>query len=864
MYNKLSDAIRVANQSSTLRKTVAVAGSAATLALMGFTAQVHAQDAATADEIVVTGIRGSLQKSLDVKRNSDSIVDAISAEDVGKFPDKNVAESLQRIPGVTISRPFGEGAGVSIRGSGQDLTLTTLNGQNVASTGWFVFEQARRSFNYELLPSELVGGLEVHKSSQADLAEGGVGGSIVVNTRKPLDMKSMSLYGSIEAASQSDSGEVDPQFSAMGSWKNESETFGALVSLVAQKRSLQRQGNEAFWEWGAGPVAFEQDRERSAQTVTLQFAPSDNLDFVFNAMNMEMAADNTNYALWLTQGNCSWCAVTPAPSDMKNLTVVKGPVGGGYYQARPREATMKSDVYDFTATYTGEGYEAKVQLGTTNASGGTDFEMVINPTGDATVAIPGATFDFSGNKLTWDLKGYDTSKFTTPSLTMGTGASFNSTPKEDGEDYFQGDIKFDVDFGAINSIKTGIKVADHHTVSRQYFFTQEAGFNPTVAMADYVDGTIDVGYGDYSIPKLNIDKLKAWAKASITGKTEDIGSHKEIDETNKAVYVMASFEQDAIHGNLGVRYVTTDASSTYYLGGSKKSDDGNYSEFLPSVNVSYNLSDDVVLRTSAARVMARPQYSYMYQNPSPTGTNDESPNNQFWISGNVNLKPYVADQFDIGLEWYFADKSMLSAALFTKNVKNFVSLTTRHADASEIPFVINTAEQAFGWTVQQYTNAKSAGIEGIELQYQQDFGNGFGALVNYTYTDTDTDKDTFVDMNPILSDSSKNSYNVTGYFENELFQVRLAYNWRSEYMIREEGAYGNRLQDAFGSLDASASWFATENISVKLDVSNLLEDGQMQYGNNKKASPLSGFSQDFPVYQYETARRVNLGVSFKF
>ena len=133
----------------------------------GMSGIVLAQQDTQLEEVMVTGIRASVIQSMDTKRNAVGVVDAISAEDIGKFPDKNVAESLQRIPGITIQRQFGEGAGVSIRGSGQDLTLTTLNGQNVASTGWFVLEPARRSFNYELLPSELVGNLEVYKASQA-------------------------------------------------------------------------------------------------------------------------------------------------------------------------------------------------------------------------------------------------------------------------------------------------------------------------------------------------------------------------------------------------------------------------------------------------------------------------------------------------------------------------------------------------------------------------------------------------------------------------------------------------------------------------------------------------------------------------
>ena len=467
MRNKLSEAIKLAN------KSAYVLGSVAAVAMMSFIGTTQAQDTTEPEEVVITGIRGALEKGLDVKRSSTSMVDSINAEDVGKFPDKNVAESLQRIPGVTIQRQFGEGAAVSIRGAGQDLTLTTLNGQNVASTGWFVLEPARRSFNYELLPSELVGNLEVYKSSQADLAEGGVGGTVVVKTRKPLDLPSLSLYGSVEGQYQSDSDSTDPQLSAMGSWKNDSETFGALVSLVAQKRQLQRQGNEAFWEWGAGPVAFEQERERSAVTATFQYRPNDNLDLVFNAMDMEMAADNTNYALWLTQGNTSWSGVTVPESDKINGTPARGPLNVAYYQARPREATMKSEVYDFKATYTGEGYVASVQIGDTSSSGGTDFEMVVDD-GSGGTAIPGGTYDFMSGKQTWDLNGFDLKNYNPGTLAMGTGSAFNRTPKTDGEKYLQSDFEFEVDAGALTHIKTGFKISDHNTTSRRYEFQQAA------------------------------------------------------------------------------------------------------------------------------------------------------------------------------------------------------------------------------------------------------------------------------------------------------------------------------------------------------------------------------------------------------
>jgi iron complex outermembrane receptor protein len=255
----------------------------------------------------------------------------------------------------------------------------------------------------------------------------------------------------------------------------------------------------------------------------------------------------------------------------------------------------------------------------------------------------------------------------------------------------------------------------------------------------------------------------------------------------------------------------------------------------------------------------------MYVNPSVSGTNDETPNNQFWILGNVGLKPFVADQFDIALEWYFAESSILSVGYFFKDVSNFVNFTEYHADASEIPFPLpRPDEQAFGWTVQEKGNGKSADIQGFEVQYQHDFGNGFGVLANATFSDTETDADTFVDGNPYLSDSSDTVYNLSGYFENELLQLRLSYNDRSDYMIRETGSYGNRLHDGYSSLDFSGAWFVTDHITVTLDATNLTEETSHQFGNNTTPPDQSGFVDGFPLYEYEMARTITLGMNFRF
>ena len=163
-------------------------------------AQEEAAKEQQVEVIQIRGIKASQEASLNVKRYAIATVDAITSEDIGKFPDKNIAESLQRIAGVAINRGFvGEGAEVSIRGVDPTLTQVQMNGQFVASTSWFSQGANKRSFNMDLMPSEMISDLEVYKSPVASLDEGGVGGTVILHTRKPLDLDSNTLFASVEA-----------------------------------------------------------------------------------------------------------------------------------------------------------------------------------------------------------------------------------------------------------------------------------------------------------------------------------------------------------------------------------------------------------------------------------------------------------------------------------------------------------------------------------------------------------------------------------------------------------------------------------------------------------------------------------------
>ena len=262
------------------------------------------------EEVVVTGIRFSLEQSLDARRAATSVGDVVTAEDIGKMPDKNIADSLQRVPGINISSAgaseggFDENDRVSMRGTNPSLTQTLINGHNVAAGDWFVLNQTGtvgRSVSYTLLPSELVSQVVVHKSSEASLVEGGVAGSIDIITRKPLDFtKAVTFEASLGEVYADLPKKSDPQLSGLFNWRNDDKTSGFLIQAFSEKRHLQRDGVELLgydtiapgaittahpdllgvqYPTDIGAALFTQTRTRTGGLVDVEFAPTDSLHF---------------------------------------------------------------------------------------------------------------------------------------------------------------------------------------------------------------------------------------------------------------------------------------------------------------------------------------------------------------------------------------------------------------------------------------------------------------------------------------------------------------------------------------------------------------------------------------------------------
>lgn len=887
MSAKLKNAIKAVN------KAALIYGSVSTLALSGV---AFAQEDGMMEEIEVTGIRSALKNAMDIKRNSTAVVDAVSAEDIGKFPDNNVAEALGRIPGVTVSRQFGEGSAVSIRGASNALTLTTLNGQNVASAGWYSQQANDRTFNYSMLAPEMIAGIKVYKSSQADLLEGGVGGTVIVETRKPLDLDANSIFGSVKVTDSTASDELDKNFSGMYSWKNDAESFGILAAYSNNEYTLERRGDEALIGWGGriAPTHFLQERERETIDLAAQFRPTDAIEFGFHYMNMELGADSANSQLWIPADNGDGCQQTNeggacTVTNTSQAWIDDNAVGSyTYWESRPRLATMETELFDADFTFEGDGFTLDAKIGKSEATGGTNLET--NAAFITNIGGVSGVIDASGNKVDWSgAVGADVLAEDLPTGQAGeeyfgweglVAGNIVREPRSDEETYAQVDLDFDVEFGAIKSIETGVRWSDHDVKQAQSRpdlrnYTDDT----SIPGANYAtDGTISVGFAGFTMAEPDAGYILDLSRAAAAdGWVEDRSAFTTLNEKTFAMYVMANFEGDSFDGNFGFRYIETDAESDAYALDPTVVDpvlsrnngystvitttDHDYSDILPSLNLNFDISEDVKLRFSAASVIARPNYQDMFTNASLSGYDDLDDNNQNVVVGTPELSPFKAFQSDLALEWYYADGSMLSVGYFMKDVDTFTTFST---EAGVSIGIVDPGTNADSWSVQSKEDGKGGEIDGVEIQLQHAFDNGFGVLANYTYANGNAESSNYDDGIGSFTDSSDHTYNVVGYYENDVWSARAAYSWRSEYMIRETGFYGAREHQDFGTLDLSAAWNVTDNITVTFDATNVLEEDSIQLGTYKTGAPNPRFTNGYPVSNYEGEARYSLGAQFRF
>ncbi len=866
------------------------------------------------DAVTVTGIRGSIEKALDVKRDAKSHVEVVTAEDIGKLPAKNVADTLRELPGVNISSSsaseggFDEADRVSMRGTSPGLTQTLVNGHNIGTGDWFVLSQVQtvgRSVSYSLLPSEIVDQVVVHKGSEAKLVEGGSAGSVDIITRRPLQYAdNFTATGSLGAVYSDLAGKTDPQVSALFNWKNDAGTIGVMVQGFSEERHLRRDGQEVVGGYGQiaadsaaalanpqlagtyypnllGAVLFEQERKRTGGVLDIEVKAGDNLTLNLNAFASELKADNynRNYMLWTSHalGN----GATFANAVVQNGVITSGTLNPdgtaadgayGVYDMISRPGAKSSSNYialdaDWRAS---DSLDLKFQLGTSKGKGSSPTQDVLE-TGIGQGA--GASWAMHGidKAIDWSLGGNNTPANHLP--TAGWIFGGQGIDVSDKEDWFAADGEYGFTDGVLASLDFGVRYSEHE---RKNDFEIAQGPNWATDWQNIANYPTDAAHypGDFgngiggSVPS-GIWYYTPEQLAAINAEFANRNNPERfyfsdvygVKEKVSAAYVQANFEGERWSGNVGLRYVKTDGTIRYNqalpvasgvpgaITGSAFGDylpvtvDNSYNKLLPSVNLKLDLDENVIARIAASKTMTRPDYSAL------AGSLSLDDLTHTGSGGNPQLDPLISTNFDVALEWYYAPRALLSASLYSMHLKDYVGFGTTTIAYKDQAASHETGTDVYSDYLVSVPVNTDGKVTGLELNWQQPIGEWFGVSANYTRANSSTEG------GKPLNGTSRNTYNVAGYFENDTFSARVAYSFREAFyagVSRTDAFY----EDDFGTVSASLNYKATDWLTISLDGLNL-NDPVKSYYTKTAAGVL-------PYAMYSNGRQYYLNFRFKF
>jgi TonB-dependent receptor len=939
------------------------------------------------ETVEVTGVRASLKRSMDYKRDSQGVVDAIVAEDIGKFPDQNLAEALQRITGVSISRNNNEGSQITVRGFGPEFNLVTLNGRTMPTQGG-------RAFDFLDISSSAISAVEVLKTGRADLPTGGIGATVNLVTRRPMDAKDLRAFVTAKAVYETSAGdgnlggldEITPEIAGLYSNTFFDDTIGIQVSASYEERhNREEYANVARWNqnygldggtvennnqradgvwWhpqDAGYGFSDIKRERTNAQGVFQWAPTDSftatVDYTYSEVDFEK--DTNSFGIWFANPNVR--AVVNERGTVTSVTQA----GGDYASNVARDHTIKEnnslglnlqweptdtlsfelDAHDSESTLKGAGLGNGVPGSSANLIVGNtfcDWCGTVPGAGPSTATIDEKTATYGpGGIPIWGatFRSTETGELQDFLLRSDIGSLFGQAFDLDNKnDITQIQLKgtwdnddasshfASVDFGVswtdqefVNqNAFSGLLPAGFWLTSAQYWNDDEwelrdfsgllddfgnAGnfpvsqyfllpFNRVVDVYETIDASNDpVGTGVYwpGWPAFAQGDGRGFFNPGPLGNQSGSGITEEIG----ALYLQFNFEGDLgsmyYRTSVGMRYEDTKVISTgdevpatavVWVGGDEfitefgestfVTQEESNSEFLPNIDFSLELNEEMIARASYSRTLARPNIGALSPVRSFTGNPNIGIRNV--SSGNPALQPYLSDNFDLSFEWYYAENSYASIGGFFKRVDNFLVTTVRQVSFPEIldPYVGAQAElarqqlEAEGvsptnaavfarinenlgvapttpvraepgdpaviWDLTTTDNAETGDLYGLEAQVQHFFGDSpWGIQVNATLVDGDVDVDRDVVGVQFALPGLSDSANLIGIFENEWLSARLAYNWRDEFLAGFDAESSPIFVEEYGQFDLNVTWFATENLNVFLEGLNITEETQRQY-----------------------------------
>ncbi|MFT3996796.1 MAG: TonB-dependent receptor [Asticcacaulis sp.] len=978
-----------------LLRTSALIGSALVGATLLIAAPSFAQETAPAPQeeietVTVTGFRSSLKSALNVKKNSAATIDSILAEDVGKFPDSNLAESMQRIPGIALSRgDGGEGRQIAVRGLAAQYTRVRLNGmEGAAQTGSsdiYGAGNSGRSFDFNVFPSEIFSSLAARKTASADIEEGSLGATVDLRAPKPFDYNKSEVFSfSAKGVYNELAKKTDPRLTVLASKKFGDGTFGILGSLTYQEKHTREVG------YSAVDILSANTNGLSVGGVVHPFCTP-----IGYATTSPSPVDQA--AKGATATNCSTnnprtstVAAYNAVANLRRADLPNTPGSGAFLPRIPRYVNSEQDTERLGGSLTFQwrpDANTDVSLDVLyskydverrdNYIAGLSLARNVGNNGQPMVSVKDMQFKTNGSLLYGLFDGMDvrseglvdifTSEFTQVNLNARhrfnekfevTGFVGKSQSVWDGPmrlqtfidaidvdnfsiDYRGGDTTPNINFGIDVSNPANFSYAPNQsdgTVLGGWTAQGKPANNTTDITTVNLDGKYDVTsqitvkFGaqyrsnDFNAWNLNVVPTQTAVTALPTGVTlasitrqitglDDLWGHgapaswvaidparwretfnfgakqycgvecgagkSQIKETVKSSYIMAEFNSDTwlpvpVRGDVGVRSVFTHqlavgyipvaapTGSTYPTVGLRNEVEREYHDILPSANMVFELTPELLARFSAAKVMTRPELGNLTPSSGVNGINRTGTiNNPF-------LEPIRANTFDAALEWYYRPGSLVSVAYFHKDIKTFIQRISEVVPFSQLglpdALLLNTGSVPTDlFTVNRFTNTPGGPLKGFELNLQAEldflpgFWSHFGVLANYTHISSEIN---YV-LTPTTSTTndltflSRETASGTLYWENDRFSVRTTGSYRGKYIRGIPASAGSDLQgndDTF-YLDASASYQVNDKIRLSIEAQNLTDEQNRLYIDSNRQDTL---------FETRIGRTVTFGMTYKY
>lgn len=832
------------------------------------------------EEIVVTGFRQSLDVAQALKRQATGSQEVIVAEDIAAFPDQNLAESLQRVPGVAITRDGGEGRQISLRGLGPEFTRTELNGMEVLSNTASGLDSRggvsrSRAFDYSVFASELFNQVVVRKSYAAEQDEGGIGGTVALRTAKPFDYPGNTFVLSAKGQVNQYTDTLTPRLVGLASVR--SGDFGVLVSAAYSRADTLEHGYRN-WNWSqmnfgsknVGPeVAADirnqlvnakgadrvwnsraqtygswfSSRERLGLTGALQYNPGNGTDITLDVLYGQLTNNRQENVI----GNAGKNGLSA--NDVTGTQVVRdividafGSITGATISGVDlrNEAKPTRDQTEFWQVALNGRTELTDRLELTTLAGWSSSQFVSKwqraymVSNGHTVSFTGLdtdkptnTYDFDpADPAAWVLDSLQWREDRIKSEFYNAGATLAWQVTDDARFKFGGEFKqFD---------NSGYRY--HVNSTRGSGLTNAPTMlNPYTSAIPFIVGDVRAIFDQLGVDTaLNASHLSAGTDYAITERTFAGFGQYELE---------TMLGDMTLRADAGVRYYNTRLDSrgtSVTVSGLVPVDIRNtYKGFLPALNIALDVTPSLVARVGANRNISRPGFADL----SAAATVRVAGFGGAITAGNPNLAPYTANSVEGSLEYYDGTRGFVALGVFYKKMDSFVTSETSQLPYSETGYPLSLLEEGQdGSIIFNFTrpiNGPGASIHGVELAGRRDFdflpgvlGN-FGALGNVTYAKGQSD--VFYSGTPYelpLIDLSKWSVNGTLYYDSEQIGARASVAYRSRYR-KGDGGNGNIGEYFTPSvvLDATAYYNVTPALQVRVEGLNLSDERIIQYAD---------------------------------